>query len=520
MSITSRSGVILGDEEQFRKYNTLNLYDNSFTDATFEVDEIEKTVVKLNYDACKRATSNKTGEAYYNLGLCHYMGIGTKVNYKDAYKNFVKAANKGYNQGMIAAAECLCKGIGCKKDLEGAINWLRQSAGQGDPTAIYLLGKYLKSNGEDGDALELFKKASELGHEGAMMEICNVMPPKDALFLLIDKYKDGQDAPLRILKDVAVGLGDKSDNAYAIALRLAGDYCCKKEDYIKGYEYYKQAAMKGDEPARFALFLANASGLGTVKNEAASLEHLNTCRGSEAQKIKDLLSKNHGKSLPQVIRSYDPRDLTAYDWRACVLPLLKDQSASARYYVGYHYEKGVGLEQNYKKAVECYTQAANNGFAPAQCRLGLCYDLGYTGNPDPDKAVEWYRKAAEQGNVDAQCNLGYCYAHGNGVKINQQQAMIWYLKAARQNNAVAQYNIGLAYDEGLGVKQDLSKAIEWYTRAANQNFAPAQSNLGYCYVKGRGVAVNKNKGVELLRKAAQQDYEQAKTILYEMGLSL
>ena len=57
--------------------------------------------------------------------------------------------------------------------------------------------------------------------------------------------------------------------------------------------------------------------------------------------------------------------------------------------------------ENYTKAVECYRQAAEQGYAKAQCNLGVCYYNGYGVPQSYSEAVKWYRKAAEQGQADA-----------------------------------------------------------------------------------------------------------------------
>ncbi|MBR5638931.1 MAG: sel1 repeat family protein [Muribaculaceae bacterium] len=341
----AQNGVILGDETQFKKYNSQNLYDNSFTSGEFELNEIEKTIVQLNYDACKRAASNKTGEAYYDLGLCHYKGIGTKVNQKSAYQNFLKSAQKDYPKGMIALAECLCKGIGCKQDYNDGIRWVLRAADKNDANAMYLAGKYLQSKGRNSDANDYFLKSSDMGNEGAMMERCKLLNPKDALFLLVNRHKEGNSIE-RILKDVAIGLGNSPDNAYGMALRLCGDYYFKSKDYEKGYKAYKIAASNGDEPAMFALFLASASGLGTTKDNDAAIVYLNKCKGSEAQKFINLMNRSKGMTLPQAICSKDPRELADYDWRGCILPLLTEKTPKAYYFLGYYLEKGIGLAQD------------------------------------------------------------------------------------------------------------------------------------------------------------------------------
>ena len=48
------------------------------------------------------------------------------------------------------------------------------------------------------------------------------------------------------------------------------------------------------------------------------------------------------------------------------------------------------------------------------------------------KAIEWYEKAAEQGDAEAQYNLGVMYENGQGVDVNYKKAIEWYEKAAEQ----------------------------------------------------------------------------------------
>jgi TPR repeat protein len=76
------------------------------------------------------------------------------------------------------------------------------------------------------------------------------------------------------------------------------------------------------------------------------------------------------------------------------------------------------------------------------------YDSYYEGGgegvkKDAVQAVHWYRKAAEQGYAQAQCNLGVMYANGLGVEKDAVQAVHWFRKAAEQGHAQAQHNLGV-----------------------------------------------------------------------------
>ena len=131
-----------------------------------------------------------------------------------------------------------------------------------------------------------------------------------------------------------------------------------------------------------------------------------------------------------------------------------------------------------KARIETYISLATNNDAVSQWCLGVCYEKGQGVEQDYKKAVEWYRKSAEQGEGTAQCNLGYCYKKGQGVEQDYKKSVEWYKKSAEQGYAVAQCNLGVCYDRGQGVEQDYKKAVEWYKKSAEQGYARAQCNLG------------------------------------------
>ena len=87
---------------------------------------------------------------------------------------------------------------------------------------------------------------------------------------------------------------------------------------------------------------------------------------------------------------------------------------------------------------------------------------------DYAKAVGWWRKAAEQGFAKAQHNLGLMYDNSLGVPQDYAKAEKWYRKAAEQGYAKAQYNLGVMYYDGQGVTQDYVQAYAWYNLAASR----------------------------------------------------
>ena len=203
--------------------------------------------------------------------------------------------------------------------------------------------------------------------------------------------------------------------------------------------------------------------------------------------------------------------------------------AGAQYNLGMMYEKGSGVSQNYDRAVELYTKAANQGHAGAQwwCRksanqglaqaqdiLGTMYKHGLNVPQDDEHAVHWYKKAADQGYARAQCNLGSMYYNGHGVSQDYGRAVELYRKAANQGHADAQNNLASMYDNGQGVSQDYTRAMEWYKRAADQGHGLAQCNLAYKYYRGHGVSQDIERAVMLYGDAADQGY-----VVAQLGLA-
>jgi TPR repeat protein len=135
-------------------------------------------------------------------------------------------------------------------------------------------------------------------------------------------------------------------------------------------------------------------------------------------------------------------------------------------------------------------EKAVGGNAAAQENLGWLYEQGSGVRQDYVQAAFWYRKAAEQGDADAQNNLANLYANGQGFVQDYVQAAAWYRKAAEQGSVSAQTQLGQLYDYGQGVPQNYAEAAIWYRKAAEQGDFGAQYRLGGLYANGHGVTKN------------------------------
>jgi TPR repeat protein len=74
----------------------------------------------------------------------------------------------------------------------------------------------------------------------------------------------------------------------------------------------------------------------------------------------------------------------------------------------------------------------------AQYNLGVCYENGIGVTQDYAKAVNWYREAAEQGDIHAQYQLGVCINERERSPKGQVLAYKWLSLASAQGHGRAQ----------------------------------------------------------------------------------
>jgi TPR repeat protein len=175
--------------------------------------------------------------------------------------------------------------------------------------------------------------------------------------------------------------------------------------------------------------------------------------------------------------------------------------------------------RNYREAVRCFERGLElaPNHASLHFYLGLAYYQGL-GVPKADykRAMDCWRKAAQQGNAEAQNNLGQVYESGNGIEQDYSQAAHWYRKAAARGHVTSLFNLGVMYELGHGVPQDLVQAAALYQRAADRGYAPAQFNLGIMYELGEGVPQDYEQAAIWYREAVECGLDEAREALWRV----
>jgi len=191
---------------------------------------------------------------------------------------------------------------------------------------------------------------------------------------------------------------------------------------------------------------------------------------------------------------------------SCCREAAANGSLDAQALLALLYLKGLGVEQNEKKALElaeeamrhpkcmyifyksiaawvrgkCYESGANNSanpqkafmfyqaahdtskeFAEAAFDLAWNYECGFDTEKDESMAFRLYHEAAEHGSVKALYALGYCYERGFGTKVDVKRAISFYKKAAKQGHIDAMDSLARCFENGIGVERDEKQAAKW-----------------------------------------------------------
>jgi len=327
------------------------------------------------------------------------------------------------------------------------------------------------------------------------------------------------------------GVQNAADQGDAVAQNNLGNMYYHgqgvSQDSVQAAAWYRKAADQGFVNAQDNLGFLYLNGQGVVKDDAQAARWFRKAADQGFASAQTHLADRYWLG-EGVVKDYEQAAI----WNR----KAADQGfARAQNDLGYLYANGQGVAQDYTQATIWYQKAAEQGYQPAkdglqniqvaisyrkaadqgdavgQNNLGYLYEHGKGVPQDYAQAAIWYRKAAEQGYATAQDNLGDLYRYDHpGVDRDWTQAAIWYRKAADQGLVLAQTHLAHMYLNGLGVPKDYAQAALWYRKAADQGDVHAQNNLGDLYLNGQGVAEDVAQAKAWYRKAADHGDEYAK----------
>ena len=154
--------------------------------------------------------------------------------------------------------------------------------------------------------------------------------------------------------------------------------------------------------------------------------------------------------------------LRALHWMAKAAEL---GHAQAQYSLGRLYNVGWRAnERDVQKSIKWNKKAALQGHAGA---IHVVAE-SFLEQDNYEKALENYSIAAEKGNESSQVRLGEFYSlycEEMGVPKDNAKAIFWFQKAAELKNGEACYWLAWHYFDGEGAEKDLNKAKYWAIKA-------------------------------------------------------
>lgn len=226
-----------------------------------------------------------------------------------------------------------------------------------------------------------------------------------------------------------------------------------------------------------------------------------------------LISKSQINTRLTSREEYDQHTRNVSEFYECMQTLLADYPYSPlipmiNYQLGIYNQyflKKLPIAEMMSRALTSYIKAADQGYAPAQYKLGKALSKGTICKSDPKKGIDYLEKADLQNNPQAQYLLGTFYEDAK----RYCDAFMYYEKATEQNKAKAIFKVGFFCEHAIGTKIDLARAFKAYEQAARLGHDQASYRAGLCCDQGIGTKVDKKRALTFLTLAASHKIPEA-----------
>ncbi len=197
--------------------------------------------------------------------------------------------------------------------------------------------------------------------------------------------------------------------------------------------------------------------------------------------------------------------------------------SDAQVFLGFMYEKGLGVNEDINKAISWYAKASELGNHQAQVLMGLLYEKGKGVPLDFNKAAEQYKNAMDNGSRRALVRLAVLYSDGRGVPMDRQKSIELINRAILMGDQEANLLMAISYERGIGVETNQSEALKYLERAVSNNYSPALIYKGTAYLTARlGLERRVDEAIRLFEIAANSGNPIGNLklgIVYEQGLA-
>ena len=403
------------------------------------------------------------------------------------------SAGDGSAQAMLGYM--LREGLGCEKDISGALRWLRKAADQDDGHALFRLSQmYLRGTG--------------------------VKPNKRQAMALLKR---------------------SAYNLHPLGLFWYGQFLTRgshglKSDIEVGVQYIRRAGSRGMIPAQLAMLQVHRQGVLGKRNYdraaawaamAASTGHEDSLKFLKKMHEDDVAGATFELGRLMVIGR--GVDLDVAGGLALVRTAAQQKYGDAHWFLGEcHLVGRAGLEKDTRRARADFTTAAAEGSRDGLFRLGFCQwmaiggeasekpnTLGLQNIIDACKqrsslAITWLRAESDKGNLKAASALADLY-----LELGLRDAIPILERLARNGDADAQYKIGLLLKD-----KHPTAAADWLVKASRAGNKDAHEEIGLLVIGGKAKIRDRKAvflGLQALAKKDNVDALYELSVLYEQG---
>ncbi|MCL2590262.1 MAG: sel1 repeat family protein [Betaproteobacteria bacterium] len=406
----------------------------------------------FSIEALKQRADQNNVEAIFGLGEIFsgikwygFEGENTKdvnLNYKEAVKWYIKAAELGHAESQYRLALLFVTGRGTEGNEREILKWINKAVESNHWETKILLGKIYY---EGLHVEKNFEKARKLYIEGMKQQTILGDDGADAAII----YSYIVEAVMRLTDIYYNGRGVKQD--YVEALK-----------WISMLHYTQEAQKSFQEILKLVLDMARHGDIKAQKGLGDMYFNFALEEGNVA--------RNNPDDIKQAEKWYQKP--------------VKQGYTEAQRKLGFIYCR----RDKKQEGMKLYRMAAEKENTEAQWELGQMFFLGYecSDKEDYKEAVKWYSRAAELGHIQAQFVLGSLYfvdsrylkdRQSFKVKVLEQdisQAIKWLTKSAEQGYGEAQLQLGAIYAELYVINKSDTRsrelALKWCQKAAEKGY--------------------------------------------------
>lgn len=354
---------------------------------------------------CRRKAEEE-GERLYKQG----MTLIEQLNWGEAWYPLYKAAELEYTDAVAEIGYMTAYGLGCGRNTEEGLNYLRRAAQKGSDYACNILWEMHDDGFHDVKASEANKWCEEAAGRG------NIKAKK--------RLDEGFD-----LRPVTEILQEQIEKGNTDALWYMAMELDSLENNDLALQYIERAAEAGQTDALlfYAELYGNLSDHDLYDEEKAAAYYR---KAAETGNIKAILALGD--------RSLKNTDIPF--WKCTANDLSED------------------LYERHKAQFAWYLLAAEGGCIEVMPRIATAYHYGYPCEKNDETAFLWAVRAADAGDCYAMYQVGYFYENAIGCEKDMTTALMFYTNAAESGISNAMYRLIDIYAYGKdGIAADKEK---------------------------------------------------------------